>query len=72
MKNEPTNGEIAIMLKYLQNSVDELHGKADYTNGKVRENTDYRLKQTGALGLVKFLGVANMIAIIGMLLDRFN
>ena len=29
MKNEPTNGEIAIILKYIQESLDELHRKAD-------------------------------------------
>ena len=72
MKNEPTTGEIAITLKYIQESLDELHKKADYTNGKVRENTEYRLRQTGAISLVKFLGIGNFIAIIGLLIDRMN
>lgn len=62
--NEPTTGEIAVMLKYMKESLDELHKKADYTNGKVRENTEYRLRQDGLISFFKWIGAANLIAII--------
>jgi len=64
MKNEPTNGELAIMIDNLNQNINRLHIKADITNGKVIANTEYRLKQTGAMVLVKWVGGGNLVAII--------
>tara|TARA_R110000851_G_scaffold212649_3_gene365359 strand:- start:2362 stop:2583 length:222 start_codon:yes stop_codon:yes gene_type:complete len=61
---EPTTGEISVMLKYMTESLDELHKKADYTNGKVRENTEYRLRQDGVISFFKWVGAGNLIAIV--------
>ena len=55
MTKQPTNGELAIMLGHLKESIDELHKKADYTNGQVRLNTEYRVKQEAVISTGKWL-----------------
>ena len=55
MTKQPTNGELAIMLEHLKESLEELHKKADYTNGQVRLNTDYRVKQEAVISTGKWL-----------------
>ena len=71
MKNEPTNGELAIMLENINKSMVDLHKKADYTNGQVKTNTEYRLKQEGVFGLFKMIGIGNVIGLIVLYVDKF-
>lgn len=41
---EQTTAEIAITLKYIQQSLDDLHKKADYTNGKVASLIEFQFR----------------------------
>lgn len=64
MADKTTTGEIAISLNYIKNSIDELHKKADYTNGQVRMNTEFRIKSEAVLSLIKWLGFGQIITMI--------
>ena len=70
---EPTNRELELMLKYMQVSLDSLHDKADYTNGQVLRNTEYRLKQQGTISTFKwlfgFLGLGNVVLLASLFTD---
>jgi hypothetical protein len=72
-EKQPTNGELAIMLKNIEQMISEVHKKQDYTNGNVMRNTEFRLKSEAIISLVKWIGFSQIITIfylVGTLLVK--
>ena len=73
MKKQPTNGELAIMLSNISGKIEEMHNKQDYTNGRVMNNTEYRISTKATIDTFKwlfgFLGVGNIVLLASTLMN---
>ena len=58
MSDNPTNGELAVMMKSIVLSVDKMEKHLEKQNDKVFKNTAFRLKWSGAYILFGICGIA--------------
>jgi len=67
-----SNNEIYLMLKNLKDNVEKgikgMHDRQDFTNGNVKANTEFRIKASTGLMIIKWtigaLGFGNIVSII--------
>lgn len=52
-KDNPTNGELAIMIENLTKLVEGVHSKQDYTNGKVSTLLEFKSKSEKDIGKIE-------------------
>lgn len=76
-KEKYSNNEIIQMLFALTSKVDEgfkgVHIRQDLTNGNVKCNTEYRLKASATIGVLKWLvGVFGVGTIVNLILTITN
>lgn len=72
MEREYTNGELGLMIKNLCDKVEDgfkgVYERQDKTNGNVIKNTEFRLRATANINLLKWvvslIGFANVVAIV--------
>lgn len=54
--------EMDLMLKEIHTNSVEIKDHLAKLNGQTAKNTDFRLKTEGIIGLIKFIGFANILA----------
>ena len=72
--DERLKGVIKLMETNHQHIAKEFEGlnkKADYTNGQVMENTNFRLKTIGVISFAKFIGITNILALGTLVIEVF-
>lgn len=77
MEREYTNGELGLLMEGLCDKVDTgfkgVHDRQDKTNGNVIRNTEFRLKATANINLLKWvvglIGLTNVLAIVKLFIQ---
>ncbi len=75
MEEKYSNNELGIMLKSLDEKFDTFYNVNNEqhkdliqhqkkTNGNVMKNTSFRLKFIGAISVISFIGIGNLIGLI--------
>jgi hypothetical protein len=68
--------EIDMLIKEIHNDVKDgfkgVHDRLDKLNGQTAKNTEFRLKSEGVIGLGKWVGFANVVAIAAWIISAFS
>lgn len=76
MEQPYSKRETDMLLKRIDENIKDgfegVHERLDALNGQTLKNTEFRQRSEGAFGLIKFIGVANIIAWIAAALAVFK